>query len=110
MHELPLCEAVLEVVTGAAEGRTVRVVQVAIGAVHHATPEAFQQLFTQAAGGTVAAHATVELTEIPATFRCACGAEGRLDARIPLCPACDEPVRPIGGNDLAVTAVDYADS
>lgn len=109
MHELPLCEAVLDSVTGRPDGRRVRVVRVEIGELHHATSEAFQQLFTQAATGTPAEHALVELTQIPATFTCACGASGAVDARVPLCPTCDEPVRPVGGDELTVTAVEYAD-
>lgn len=108
MHELPLCEAVVEQITRDTDGNRVRTVHVEIGALHHATSEAFQQLFTQAAVGTAAADATVELTQIPATFSCAgCGASGPVDARVPLCPSCNEPVRPIGGDELRVTAVDY---
>jgi len=108
VHELPLCEAVVESVTRQTDGRRVRVVHVDIGALHHATPEAFQQLFTQVAAGTSAEDALVELTQIPATFVCTCGASGAVDARVPLCPTCDEPVRPVGGDELTVTAVDYA--
>lgn len=109
MHELPLCEAVVESLIARSDGRRVRLVHVEIGALHHATSEAFQQLFAQAAAGTPAEDAQVELTQIPATFVCACGASGAVDARVPLCPVCNEPVRPVGGDELTVTAVDYAD-
>lgn len=108
MHELPLCQAVLDSVLQRADGRAVRIVHVRIGTAHHATDEAFQQLFTQAAAGTLAKDASVMLTQIPATFSCTCGASGVVDARLPLCSACDEPVVPLGGDDLVVTAIEYA--
>lgn len=110
MHELPLCEAVLDVVVADAAGRHVERVAVTVGAGHAPTEEAFATLFARAAAGTVAADAAIDLTIAPSTYACAaCGSSGTVDARIPLCPECDGPVRPRGGDGLSVTAISYLD-
>ena len=60
MHELSICEGVLDVVLEAAQERPVRRVQVAIGRDWAVSPESFDQSFQVAAQDTNAAGALVE--------------------------------------------------
>ncbi len=110
MHELPLCEAVLSVVCDRAGDRIVDSIHVTVGSTHRVAAAAFQQLFSQAAAETVASDAVIEITVVAPTFSCRCGASGVLSDPIPLCPDCDDAVRPEGGDELVVTAVGFATS
>jgi Zn finger protein HypA/HybF involved in hydrogenase expression len=60
MHELSMCEGILDVVLEAAQERPVRRVQVAIGKHWAVSPESFAQSFEVAAQDTPAQGALVE--------------------------------------------------
>lgn len=64
MHELSICEGVLDVVLEAAQERPVRRVQVAIGRDWAVSPESFDQSFQVAAQDTNAAGALVEQQQV----------------------------------------------
>lgn len=64
MHELSICEGVLDVVLEAAQERPVRRVQVAIGRDWAVSPESFDQTFQVAAQDTNAAGALVEQQQV----------------------------------------------
>jgi hydrogenase nickel incorporation protein HypA/HybF len=94
VHELGLCEGVLEAVERRAAGRRVTRVRVRVGARHRVVPSAFDQSFALVAQGTVADGATVDLVVVPVTVRCLdCGNEAEATDALPACPAC-------GGLDL----------
>ena len=65
MHELGLCEGILEAVERRAAGRRVTRVRVRVGAQHRVVASAFDQSFALVAQGTVADGAAVDLVTVP---------------------------------------------
>ena len=61
MHELGICEDVLDAVLMRANGRTVRKVRLRIGTEQHVSADLLDQAFPLVAAGTEAADATVEV-------------------------------------------------
>ena len=64
MHEVGICEDVLDAVLRRASGRTVTRVTVRIGAEQHVSQELFDRAFPLVAAGTDAADATVEVIPV----------------------------------------------
>ncbi|MFN2490886.1 MAG: hydrogenase/urease maturation nickel metallochaperone HypA, partial [Actinomycetota bacterium] len=54
MHEIGLCEAIMEAVERRAAGRRVNRVKVRVGARHRVAEPSFNQAFSLVSGGTVA--------------------------------------------------------
>jgi hydrogenase nickel incorporation protein HypA/HybF len=100
VHELGLCEGVLEAVERRAAGRRVTRVRVRVGAQHRVVASAFDQSFALVAQGTVADGAAVDLVVVPVRARCGdCGNEAEATDVLAICLAC-------GGLDLETTGGD----
>jgi hydrogenase nickel incorporation protein HypA/HybF len=100
VHELGLCEGILEAVERRAAGRRVTRVRVRVGARHRVVEPALDQAFALVAQGTVADGAAVDLVVVPSLHRCRdCGAEGEATDDLAACSAC-------GGLDLDVSGGD----
>ena len=69
MHELGLCEGILEAVERRAAGRRVTRVRVRVGAQHRVVSSAFEQSFALVSQGTVADGAAVDLVVVPVRSR-----------------------------------------
>jgi hydrogenase nickel incorporation protein HypA/HybF len=94
MHELGLCEGIVEAVKRRAAGRRVTAVRVRVGALHRIVPPALDEAFSLVAEGTVAEGATVDLVVVPVRLTCHdCGNEAESRDALGTCPAC-------GGTDL----------
>lgn len=65
MHEVGLCESLLEAVERRAAGRRVLGVKFRVGEQHRVVDEALDQAFEMLATGTVAEGAKVELEVVP---------------------------------------------
>lgn len=65
MHELGLCESLLDAVERRAAGRRVLGVKFRVGEQHRVVDEALDQAFAMVAEGTVAEGARVELEIVP---------------------------------------------
>ena len=65
MHELGLCESLLEAVERRANGRKVLGVKFRVGEDHRVVDEALDQAFSLVSEGTVAEGAQVELEVVP---------------------------------------------
>ena len=65
MHEVGICEDVLDAVLRRANGRTVTRVRVRIGADQHVSQDLFDRAFPLVAAGTAAAHAAVDVVTVP---------------------------------------------
>lgn len=64
MHELGICEDVLDTVLRRANGRKVTRVRVRIGTDHHVSADLFDRAFPLVAAGTEAAEASVDVTVV----------------------------------------------
>ncbi|MFF5265276.1 hydrogenase maturation nickel metallochaperone HypA [Actinomadura viridis] len=75
MHELGLCEAIVQAAVKRADGRRVHGARVRVGG-HPVDPEVVEQGFRLAAAGTVVEGAELDLVLEPLSVRCrACGTE-----------------------------------
>jgi hydrogenase nickel incorporation protein HypA/HybF len=111
MHELGLCRGVLETVERRAEGRPVAAVGLRVGTLHRVHPGAFEQIFLQAAAGSVAEGADVELVVVPVQGWCRdCAAGFATSEQLPICPTCGgTAVRLTGGDELLVEWIRFRD-
>ena len=113
MHELGLCEAIVDAVEQRAGDRPVAHITVRVGRLLHVHPEAFDQSFALAAAGGVASDATAELVFLPVRGRCPrCGqefeAEGVVDVPPSVCPGCGGvDVELTGGDELVLESIEY---
>lgn len=109
MHELGLCEAVVDAIERRAGERPVAKVRVRVGRLHHVHPDAFAQSFAIAATGTVAEDAAAELVLLPIRGRCAgCSTEFMTDEMVLACPRCaGVNVEICGGDELILEAIEY---
>ena len=100
MHELVLCQGILEAVERRAAGRRVTRVRVRVGAQHRVVEPALDQAFALVSEGTVAAGAAVDLVVVPVRVRCPdCGNQAESTDALAACSAC-------GGLDLETTGGD----
>ena len=110
MHELGMCEAIVEAVERRAGGRPVRRLRLQVGTMHRVVPEAFNQAFAMAAGGGVARDAEVDLIFLPVRTACkSCGTEVESDDFVPLCGRCGSAdVEIVQGQELMLESLEYA--
>lgn len=89
MHELGLCEGLLDAVERRAAGRRVARVTVRIGVLHRVVEPALDQAFELVAEGTVADGAAVDLVTIPVRAVCrSCGHATVAQEVVAVCPSC----------------------
>jgi hydrogenase nickel incorporation protein HypA/HybF len=101
MHELGMCEAILDATLARARGRRVRAVRVRVGG-HPVDPEVINHGVRVAAMGTVAEDVRVDVVAEPTLLRCRdCGHETRADEPMALV-AC----RQCGGLDIDLDGTD----
>ncbi|WP_027583444.1 hydrogenase maturation nickel metallochaperone HypA [Bradyrhizobium sp. Ai1a-2] len=101
MHEMALCQGIIEIVEEEARRRSfskVRTVCLEIGALSHAAPEAMKFCFEAAAAQTIADGAVLEIEKLPGLAWCmACSRSVEIGQRAEPCPCC-------GSYQLHVTA------
>ncbi len=108
MHELALCEAIIDTATRHADGQRLQHVQVRIGHFRQVVPDALLfswELLTQ---GTDLAGCELIVDHVPAVIECqACGAQTTLDAPILLCRSCESSdVTLISGEEFMIASID----
>lgn len=103
MHEMALCEGVLEIIAEEAKRQAftrVRAVRLEIGALSHVEPDAMRFCFDAVSRGTIAESARLEVIDIPGQAWCmSCSKSVVITRRVDPCPEC-------GGYQLQVTAGD----
>jgi hydrogenase nickel incorporation protein HypA/HybF len=113
MHELGLCQAIVDAVENRAGNRPVARIRVRVGRLQHVHPEAFDQSFAIAASGSVADGAKAELVFLPVRGRClTCGddfeGDEEITAPLSVCPRCGgADVETIGGDELMLESIEY---
>jgi hydrogenase nickel incorporation protein HypA/HybF len=110
MHELGLCEAIVEAVERRAAGRRVTGVRVRAGALHRVVEPALEQAFPLAAAGTVAEGAQVDLVIVPLRVACRdCGQQEETADPLAACAACGGVDLDVsGGEEFVLESVRYA--
>lgn len=111
MHELAVCQGMLDQVTRiAADHRATGVnrILVKIGALSGVEPELLRQTFPLASAGTVAAAAELAIETAAIRVRCdTCGAETEALPNRLTCGACgDWHTRVISGDEMMLMSVD----
>ena len=98
MHELSIAEAVVEIASRHAAGRTVHTVELRVGHLRQVVPAALQFAFQLLSDGTVLGGAELVIEEVPARGICRqCRTETTM-SQFPLqCTSC-------GGLDLEIVA------
>jgi hydrogenase nickel incorporation protein HypA/HybF len=110
VHELSLCEAIVDLVESRAAGRSVRRVEVRIGYFRQVVPDSLQFSWTVLTEGTWLAGCELVIDHVPAVVRCACGAESILDTPILVCSTCASfEVVLICGSEFDVAWIELAE-
>lgn len=112
MHELGMCQGILEAVERRAAGRPVARVCVRVGVLHRVVPAAFEQAFMLVSAGTVAEQAELDLVVIPSSSTCrSCGEHVTSDDPLVICPRCEGTDLAFeAGDELLVESLEYAAS
>lgn len=92
MHELALCEGIIDIVNSEAkENKFERVLEIElkVGEYSGIVSQCIREFFPVAAAGTPAENAELTISVIPGSFKCPeCGYEGPVDRRKACCPDC----------------------
>ena len=109
MHEIGMCEGLVDLVRQHAAGRRVAGLRVRIGARHAVVGEAFDQAFAFAAEGSAAEGAALDLVVTPVIVDCgACGLKSESVDVLAVCPQCgDDDVDVHGGDELVLESVRF---
>jgi hydrogenase nickel incorporation protein HypA/HybF len=109
VHEIGLCEGVLETVLRRSGGRAVRGIRLRAGIRHGIDNESMTQAFSMVAQGTEADGAVIDLVTVPALLTCPrCGAASETTDTLAVCPACgNDAVRISGGDELVLESIEY---
>jgi hydrogenase nickel incorporation protein HypA/HybF len=110
MHELGMCEGILDTALRRAAGRPVTRVRVRVGVLHRAVGPAMEQAFELVAAGTEAEGAELDMVTLPVRVTCrACGAERDSDELLIACPACGSgELDQAGGDELLLESIELA--
>lgn len=113
MHELSICQGIIEVAAGALEGMPpplppVSRVNVRIGRLTAVVPDSLRYYFELLTPGTALDGATLVIDDVPARGTCAdCGARFEIEILSFTCPACGGGfVDLISGRELQVVSVE----
>ncbi|MDQ1435775.1 MAG: hydrogenase nickel incorporation protein HypA/HybF [Actinomycetota bacterium] len=108
MHELALCEAILDTVNRQAGGGRVDRVRVRIGYFRQVVPDSLLFSWELLTEGTDLAGCTLDIDHVPAIVECrSCSARTNLDAPILLCGSClGSDVELLCGEEFLIASID----
>jgi hydrogenase nickel incorporation protein HypA/HybF len=107
MHEMSLCEGILQILEDHAKRRhfqRVKTVWLEIGALSGVEPEAMRFSFDAVTHGTLAAGATLEIIDIPGQAWCMrCANKVTVQQRYDACPDCGSyQLQVTGGEEMRI--------
>jgi hydrogenase nickel incorporation protein HypA/HybF len=111
MHELSVCQALIEQVERVArenDARRVISIQITIGPLSGVEPQLLEHAYPLAAAGTIAESASLLVERVPVRVRCrTCDAETEASPNRLVCGACsDWQVDVVGGEEMILTRVE----
>lgn len=111
MHELAVCQGIMEQVMAIARqhgARRVTAVKVMIGPLSGVEPQLLAQAFPIASAGTPAEAAELQMEMLPLKVRCrGCGAESEAQPNRLVCAACgDWHTRLVCGDEMLLASVE----
>lgn len=109
MHELGLCEGVVDAVRHRADGREVTGIRLRVGSLHRVDEASFRQAFSLIAAGTEASGAELDVVVMPVRARCRpCGAAVESTDPLVLCPDCGSADLDLqAGDELVLESLTY---
>ncbi len=111
MHELSLCQAILEHVEARSEGRPVRRVDVRIGYLRQVVPDSLLFSWEMLTERTPLAGTELVVEHIPAVVHCArCDVDTTLEWPVLACASCEShDVQLRSGDELQLAWIDVAE-
>jgi hydrogenase nickel incorporation protein HypA/HybF len=111
MHELSVCQGLLDQVAGIArqnQATGVKRIHLQVGPLSGVEPQLLEQAFPLASAGTIAEHAELAIETLAVRVRCTtCGAETETAANRLLCGACgDWHTQLVSGDELLLVSVE----
>lgn len=111
MHELSVCQALIEQVEAVAREQNaaeVLLIRLGIGPLSGVEPQLLEQAFYIARAGSIAADAELQVNSLPIQVSCtACGAVSEVQAARLVCTACgDWHTTLVSGDELQLTQVE----
>ncbi|MBA2282152.1 MAG: hydrogenase maturation nickel metallochaperone HypA [Actinomycetota bacterium] len=108
MHELSLCQAIVETVEARAGGRPLERVDVRIGHLRQVVPDSLLFSWEMLTAGTALEACELVVEHVPAVVRCrACAVETTLDWPVLACAACDGlDVELLTGKEFEIASFD----
>jgi hydrogenase nickel incorporation protein HypA/HybF len=111
VHELSLCQAIVDTARRHGGERPLRRVHVRIGYLRQVVPASLQFSWEVITDGTDLAGCELSIEHVPAAVECrSCGATTELDRPLLLCPRCEsDEVAVVRGEELQIAAIDVED-
>lgn len=110
MHELALCQAIVDTVSRHADGRRVERVEVRIGHFRQVVPDSLLFSWELLVDGTELDGCTLAIDHVPAVVEChGCHGTTSLDLPILVCGACGgTDVELVSGEEFLIASIDRA--
>jgi hydrogenase nickel incorporation protein HypA/HybF len=111
VHELSVCDAIVNTASKRAEGRPVTQVTVRIGHLRQVVPDALQFGWEVLTDATALQGCTLVIEQVPATVSCLdCAAESTLDLPVLMCGSCGSfEVKLLTGEEFQIVSMDVAE-
>ncbi|MBN1174705.1 MAG: hydrogenase maturation nickel metallochaperone HypA, partial [Micromonosporaceae bacterium] len=112
VHELSICQAIVDLVREHAGGRPVVSVQVQVGHLRQVVPDALRLGWDAMTRGTPFEGAVLDIEHIPAEIDCCdCRHRAVLEQPFLLCPACgSDLVTVVAGQECHLTSIECEDT
>jgi hydrogenase nickel incorporation protein HypA/HybF len=111
LHELSLCQAIVDTVSMHADGRPLRRVNARIGYFRQVVPDSLQFAWQVITDGTDLASCELAVEHVPAVVVCrACGERTTLDLPLLLCASCaGDDVELVSGEEFQIASIDIVE-
>jgi hydrogenase nickel incorporation protein HypA/HybF len=110
MHELSLCQAIVDTVNAHASDHDVRRVTVRVGYLRQAVPDSLTFSWQMLTQGTALDGCELAIEHVPAVVACrVCGTATELDVPLVMCPECgSDDVELVSGEEFLIASIDVA--